>query len=42
MISAGETPTVYWQGLAYIVLTAAEVMVSVTGLNSRTASRQRA
>ncbi len=32
MIERGETPTVYWQGLAYIVLTAAEVMVSVTGL----------
>ena len=32
MIENGHTPSVYWQGLAYVVLTAAEVMVSVTGL----------
>jgi POT family proton-dependent oligopeptide transporter len=32
LIDRGGTPTVYWQGLAYIVLTAAEVMVSITGL----------
>ena len=32
MIERGETPTIYWQGLAYIVLTSAEVMVSITGL----------
>jgi POT family proton-dependent oligopeptide transporter len=32
MIDREQTPTIYWQGLAYIVLTAAEVMVSITGL----------
>jgi POT family proton-dependent oligopeptide transporter len=32
MIERGETPTIYWQGLAYVVLTSAEVMVSITGL----------
>lgn len=31
-VDAGQTPSVYWQLLAYFVLTAAEVMVSITGL----------
>ena len=29
-IQAGQTPSIWWQLLAYVVLTAAEVMVSVT------------
>jgi proton-dependent oligopeptide transporter, POT family len=32
MIGRGETPHIAWQALAYVVLTAAEVMVSITGL----------
>lgn len=32
MIAAGQRPTIYWQLLAYIILTAGEVMVSITGL----------
>jgi proton-dependent oligopeptide transporter, POT family len=32
LISAGETPGIFWQVLAYMVLTAAEVMVSITCL----------
>jgi POT family proton-dependent oligopeptide transporter len=31
-IEAGERPTIWWQFLAYVFLTAGEVMVSVTGL----------
>jgi POT family proton-dependent oligopeptide transporter len=31
-ISDGATPHIYWQFVAYAVITAAEVMVSVTGL----------
>jgi proton-dependent oligopeptide transporter, POT family len=31
-ISAGGTPTILWQFFAYVILTAAEVMVSITGL----------
>lgn len=31
-IAAGETPTVWWQIFAYVLITAAEVMVSVVGL----------
>jgi POT family proton-dependent oligopeptide transporter len=31
-IDEGETPTVLWQILAYVVMTAAEVMVSITAL----------
>jgi proton-dependent oligopeptide transporter, POT family len=32
LIAAGETPGIFWQVLAYMVLTAAEVMVSITCL----------
>ncbi|MBT5739247.1 MAG: MFS transporter [Planctomycetes bacterium] len=32
LIDAGETPSIGWQILAYSILTAAEVMVSITGL----------
>lgn len=31
-IDAGETPTVYWQVLAFVVITAAEIMISVPHL----------
>mgnify|MGYP001300555267 CR=1 FL=1 len=31
-IDAGETPSIGWQFLAYVVLTSAEVLVSITGL----------
>lgn len=31
-IQAGQTPTIYWQILAYFVLTIAEIMVSITML----------
>ena len=31
-INAGETPTIYWQVLAYVIITAGEVMVSITCL----------
>lgn len=31
-ISAGATPSILWQFVAYVILTAAEVMVSITGL----------
>jgi len=31
-ISAGQNPTIAWQLFAYMILTAAEVMVSITGL----------
>ncbi|MBK8472169.1 MAG: hypothetical protein IPL33_08355 [Sphingobacteriales bacterium] len=31
-IDAGQQPNIIWQMLAYIVLTAGEVMVSITGL----------
>ncbi len=31
-IAAGETPSIVWQLLAWVVLTASEVLVSVTGL----------
>lgn len=31
-ISAGATPSIIWQFWAYVILTAAEVMVSITGL----------
>ncbi len=31
-IAAGETPTVWWQVFAYVLITAAEVLVSVVGL----------
>ena len=32
LIAAGERPTVYWQLFAYVLVTAGEVMVSVTSL----------
>ncbi len=32
MIDAGSTPSIGWQVLAYVIITAAEVMVSITGL----------
>lgn len=32
MIDAGQRPTVWWQFFAYIILTAGETMVSITGL----------
>ena len=32
MIDAGGTPTVWWQFLAYVILTMGEAMVSITGL----------
>ena len=32
MIDAGQRPTVWWQFLAYVILTAGETMVSITGL----------
>ncbi|MHC4671577.1 MAG: POT family MFS transporter [Planctomycetota bacterium] len=32
MIKAGDTPSIGWQVLAYVILTAAEVMVSITAL----------
>jgi proton-dependent oligopeptide transporter, POT family len=31
-IQAGETPSIAWQILAYVILTAGEVLVSITGL----------
>jgi POT family proton-dependent oligopeptide transporter len=31
-ISAGATPSILWQFFAYVILTSAEVMVSITGL----------
>ena len=31
MIDAGQRPTVWWQFLAYVILTAGETMVSITG-----------
>jgi POT family proton-dependent oligopeptide transporter len=31
-ITAGEKPSIYWQFLAYFIITCAEVMVSITGL----------
>ncbi len=31
-IDAGETPSISWQLLAYVILTAGEIMVSITGL----------
>lgn len=31
-IDAGETPNISWQLLAYVILTAGEIMVSITGL----------
>jgi len=31
-IQAGQTPSIWWQLLAYVVLTAAEIMVSITSL----------
>ena len=31
-ISAGETPTIWWQILAYLLLTAAEIFISITAL----------
>ena len=31
-IEAGETPTIWWQILAYLLITGAEVMVSITAL----------
>lgn len=31
-IDAGETPSILWQFFAYVILTGAEVMVSITGL----------
>ncbi len=31
-IDAGETPNIAWQLLAYVILTAGEIMVSITGL----------
>lgn len=33
LIDAGNTPTILWHVLAYVVLTAAEIMVSITGLD---------
>jgi POT family proton-dependent oligopeptide transporter len=32
MIDAGQRPTVWWQFLAYVILTLGETMVSITGL----------
>ncbi len=32
MLDAGQTPSVYWQFFAYLVLTLGEAMVSITGL----------
>jgi proton-dependent oligopeptide transporter, POT family len=32
LIAAGESPTIAWQILAYVIITAAEVMVSITAL----------
>ena len=32
LIESGKTPSIVWQLMAYIVLTASEVMVSITGL----------
>ncbi len=32
MIDRGETPSIWWQILAYVILSAAEVLVSITGL----------
>ena len=32
MIDAGQTPSIGWQVLGYVIITAAEVMVSITGL----------
>ena len=32
MIDAGQRPTIWWQFLAYVILTAGETMVSITGL----------
>ena len=32
MIDAGQRPTVWWQFFAYVILTAGETMVSITGL----------
>jgi POT family proton-dependent oligopeptide transporter len=32
MIDSGQRPTVWWQFLAYVILTAGETMVSITGL----------
>lgn len=32
LIDAGQRPTVYWQFLAYVILTLGEAMVSITGL----------
>lgn len=31
-IAAGEKPTIWWQVLAYVLITAAEIMVSITSL----------
>ncbi len=31
-IAAGETPTIWWQVFAYVLLTAAEILVSITAL----------
>ena len=31
-ILAGETPSIVWQWLAYVFITIAEVMISITGL----------
>ena len=31
-IEAGESPSVYWQALAYVFITAAEIMISITCL----------
>lgn len=31
-IDAGETPNIYWQIIAFVVLTAGEVLISITGL----------
>ena len=32
LITAGQTPSIFWQLLAYIILTSAEILVSVTAL----------
>ena len=32
MIDGGATPSIVWQLLAYVLLTAGEVMISITGL----------
>jgi len=32
MIDRGQTPSIWWQIFAYVVLSAAEVLVSITGL----------